>query len=113
MSDTYFLCVMAKKKLDKDKMPCNKPRPANDGVHKRVVKACADGKEKIVRYGAKGYSSNYSDEARKQYRKRHAKEADSSKLTAGYWAYHDLWSKGSTVYRDGKKSGKGERFKKK
>ena len=100
-------------KLSKESMQCNKPRPANDGKHKRVVKACANGQEKIVRYGAKGYSSNYSPEARKQYRKRHTKEANSSKLTAGWWAFHDLWSKGSTVFREGKSSGKGERFAKK
>lgn len=98
-------------RIDKDKMPCNKPRPANDGVHKRVVKACAGGKEKIVRFGAKGYSSNYSAKAREQYRRRHAKEGKSSKLTAGWWSYHNLWNKGSKVYREGLKSGKGERFK--
>jgi hypothetical protein len=102
---------MPAKKLDKSKMPCNKPKADTDGKHKRVVKACANGKEKIVHYGAKGYSSNYSPEARKQYKKRHAKEANSSKLTAGWWAYHDLWSAGSKVYREGKSSGKGERFK--
>lgn len=102
-----------KSRVDKDSMPCNKPRTANDGVHKRVVKACSGGKEKIVRYGAKGYSSNYSPEARKQYKRRHAGEGNSSKLTAGWWAYHDLWSKGGAVYRDGKSSGKGERFKRK
>jgi hypothetical protein len=100
-------------KINKDSMPCNSPRPANDGKHKRVVKACSNGQEKIVRYGAKGYSSNYSAEARKQYRRRHAGEGNSSKLTAGYWAFHDLWSPGSKVYREGKSSGVGERFKKK
>lgn len=99
-------------KINKDSMPCNRPRPANDGKHKRVVKACSNGQEKIVRYGAKGYSSNYSAEARKQYRRRHAGEGNQSKLTAGYWAYHDLWSPGSKVYREGKSSGVGERFKK-
>jgi hypothetical protein len=102
---------MVVRKLDKSKMPCNQPKADTDGKHKRVVKACADGKEKIVHYGAKGYSSNYSAEARAQYKKRHAKEANSSKLTAGHWAYHDLWSKNSRVYREGKTSGKGERFK--
>jgi hypothetical protein len=100
-------------RVNKESMPCNRPRPANDGKHKRVVKACSGGKEKIVRYGAKGYSSNYSAEARKQYRRRHAGEGSASKLTAGYWAYHDLWSPGSKVYREGKSSGVGERFKKK
>ena len=99
--------------IDKKNMPCNKPRPANDGKHKRVVKACSGGEEKIVRYGAKGYSSNYSPEARKQYKKRHAGEGNQSKLTAGYWAMHDLWSPKSKVYREGKNSGVGERFKSK
>lgn len=89
----------------------NKPKPSDDSVHKRMVLAKEGDKVKLVRYGAKGYSSNYSPEAREQYRKRHAKSANASKLTAGWWAYHDLWSKGSTVYRDGKSSGKGERFK--
>ena len=102
---------MPAKKLDKSKMPCNRPKADTDGKHKRVVKACANGKEKIIHYGAKGYSSNYSPEARKQYRKRHAKEGNASKLTAGWWAFHDLWSPGSKVYREGKASGKGERFK--
>lgn len=41
-------------KLNKESMPCNSPRPANDGKHKRVVKACSNGQEKIVRYGARG-----------------------------------------------------------
>ena len=99
--------------IDKKNMPCNKPKPANDGKHKKVVKACSGGKEKIVRYGAKGYSSNYSPEARKQYKQRHAGEGSQSKLTAGYWAMHDLWSPKSKVYREGKTSGVGERFKKK
>jgi hypothetical protein len=99
------------KRIDKDSMKCNTPREANDGIHKRVVKACANGKEKIVRYGAKGYSSNYSAKAREQYRKRHARAANASKLTAAWWALNDLWSKGSKVYREGKTSGKGERFK--
>ena len=99
------------KRVPKSEMPCNKPMKSWLKGKKKVVKACEGGKEKIVRYGAKGYSSNYSDEAREQYRKRHAKEANSSKLTAGHWAYHDLWSKDSKVYREGLKSGKGERFK--
>jgi hypothetical protein len=89
----------------------NKPKDANDGVHKKVVLAKEGDKVKLVRFGAKGYSSNYSDEARKNYKSRHAKSANASKLSAGWWAYHYLWSKGSQVYRSGKTSGKGERFK--
>jgi hypothetical protein len=89
----------------------NKPKNANDGVHKKVVLAKVGDKIRLIRFGAKGYSSNYSAKAREQYRKRHRKEAGASKLTAGWWAYHYLWSRGSQVYRSGKSSGKGERFK--
>jgi len=89
----------------------NKPKDANDGKHKKVVLAKEGDKVRMVRFGAKGYSSNYSSKAREQYRKRHAKEANSSKLTAGFWSYNHLWSRGSQVYRSGKSSGKGERFK--
>ena len=38
-------------KIDKDKMKCNKPRRTPEGPKKFVVKACEDGKEKIIRYG--------------------------------------------------------------
>lgn len=89
----------------------NKPKDAKDGVHKKVVLAKEGDKVRMVRFGAKGYSSNYSPEARAQYRKRHAKEANSSKLTAGWWALNYLWRKNSQVYRSGRKSKHGERFK--
>lgn len=98
---------------DKSKMKCNTPQKSDRAGKKRMVKACENGQEKLIHYGAKGYSSNYSPEAREQYRRRHASEGDASKLTAGWWAYHDLWSKGSKVYREGKTSGVGERFKSK
>jgi hypothetical protein len=89
----------------------NKPKNATDGTHKKVVLAKEGDRVRIVRFGAKGYSSNYSAEARKNYRSRHAKSANASKLTPGWWAYHHLWSKSSQVYRSGRTSGKGERFK--
>ena len=38
-------------KIQKDKMPCNKPRRDVKGGKKSVVKACSGGKEKIVRFG--------------------------------------------------------------
>ncbi len=36
-------------KVDKDRMKCNSPRRTSGGSKKFVVKACKDGKEKIVR----------------------------------------------------------------
>jgi hypothetical protein len=37
--------------IDKSKMKCNKPQRTPDGPKKFVVKACKDGKEKIIRFG--------------------------------------------------------------
>ena len=38
-------------KIDKSKMKCNKPKRQISGGKKSVVKACKDGKEKIIRFG--------------------------------------------------------------
>ena len=56
---------------DKDSMKCNKPRPSTSPGKKMMVKACEDGKEKIVHFGAKGYGHNYSKAARKSFRHGH------------------------------------------
>ena len=45
------------KKLDKSKMKCNKPkRTPGHATKSHVVKACANGKEKIIRFGQQGVS---------------------------------------------------------
>lgn len=85
----------------------NRPKNANDGVHKKMVLAKEGDRVKLIRFGAIDYSSNYSAEARRQYRRRHAKEANASKLTAGWWSYHYLWSPSSPVYH----TGRSERYK--
>ena len=42
-------------RVDKDKMPCNKPRRTPDHPTKsHIVKACEGGKEKIIRFGQQG-----------------------------------------------------------
>ena len=42
-------------KVDKAKMPCNKPRRTPDHPTKsHIVKACEGGKEKIIRFGQQG-----------------------------------------------------------
>ena len=45
---------MATKKVDKKSMPCNKPRATPGAKKSHVVKACKNGKEKIVRFGQSG-----------------------------------------------------------
>ena len=81
-----------KKALNKKTMPCNKPRPSPNPNKKRVVKACANGQEKIIHYGATGYGHNYSAKARKSFKARHNCSSATNKLTAKYWACKNLWA---------------------
>ena len=76
---------------DKSKMKCNSPRPSDRAGKKKMVKACANGKEKLIHYGAEGYGHNYSAAARKSFRARHGCESAGDKLSARYWACKDLW----------------------
>jgi hypothetical protein len=89
----------------------NKPKRTPGAAKKFAVLAKEGDRAKLVRFGQPGYSSNYSPEARKAYRTRHAKEATQSKLTPGWWSYHYGWKKGGPVSRAGQKSKHGERFK--
>ena len=58
---------MTGKRLNKAKMPCNKPRRAAAGSSKKsVVKACSGGKEKIIRFGDKKMSIKKGTPARKK-----------------------------------------------
>ena len=76
-------------KVDKDKMACNKPKRDVQGGKKSVVKACANGKEKIIRFGDANMTIKKSDpERRKNFRARHGcdKAGAKNKLTAKYWS---------------------------
>lgn len=80
-------------KVDKDKMPCNKPRRAPSGSAKKsVVKACktdASGKvtAKIVRFGDPNMTIKKSNPARrKSFRARHKCDEKKDKFSAGYWS---------------------------
>jgi hypothetical protein len=90
----------------------NAPKATPGHPTKKFVVAGKSGDDvKLVRFGAKGYSNNYSPEARAAYRSRHAGEGAQPKTTAGYWAYNYLWSAGGNVSRAGKGTKRGERFK--
>ena len=78
--------------LGKASMPCNKPRPSTRPGKKRMVKACENGKERLVHFGAKGYGNNYSAAARKSFRARHNRDNPGTKLSAKYWACKNLWA---------------------
>ena len=88
-------------KIDKDKMPCNKPRTTDSHKGKsHVVKACEDGKEKIIPFGEKGAStagkpkkgeSEKMKKKRKSFKARHAKNIKKGKMSAAYWADKVKW----------------------
>ena len=49
---------MARKPVSKAKMPCNKPKRTTGHPKKsHIVKACKNGKEKIIRFGEQGAST--------------------------------------------------------
>jgi hypothetical protein len=83
------------KSFDKDKMKCNKKRylkkgETGYGKQQKVVKACDDGKERIVKFGsAKMRNNKDKPKNRKSFRSRMNCDTPGSKLKARYWACKD------------------------
>jgi hypothetical protein len=82
---------------DKDKMKCNKPVKSTQKGKKKMVKACKDGEEKLIHFGAEGYKHNYSKEAKKSFRARHKCDTAKDRLSARYWACKNLWGKNKKI----------------
>ena len=59
---------------------------------KAVVAVRVGGKVKIIRFGAQGMGHNYSPEARKSFKARHAKNIAKGKSSAAYWANKVFWA---------------------
>jgi hypothetical protein len=87
--------AVAAARLAKEDMACNKPQQAPKGdKHKYVVKACQGGKEKIVRFGARGYEdyTQHKDEGRRaNFKARHNCSDKKDKLTPGWWSCNHSW----------------------
>ena len=79
---------MPSKRVNKAKMPCNKPRRQTSGGKKFVVKACDKGQEKIIRFGDANMSIKKDKPARKKsYCARSGGiKGKSNKLSANYWS---------------------------
>ena len=92
----------------KKNMPCNRVRPPTSKGKKKMVKACSNGQERIIHFGAKGYGHNYSPAARKSFKARHKCGSATNKLTARYWACKHLWAGkgGSTASSPKSRKGK-------
>lgn len=76
----------------KSKMKCNVVRPSTRPGKKKMVKACSNGTEKLIHFGAKGYGHNYSAAARKSFKARHKCSTANDKLSARYWSCKKLWA---------------------
>jgi hypothetical protein len=87
----------------KSEMKCNSPKaqPVGDSLtgKSHVVKACEDGKEKLIRFGQrgvkgspkkKGESKAYASR-RHRFQTRHAKNISKGKMSAAYWANKVKW----------------------
>jgi hypothetical protein len=94
---------MAKKASSAKKdMKCNQAKRTPDHPKKsHIVKACANGKEKIIRFGEQGAKtagkpkdgeSKAMKEKRASFKARHAKNIKKGKMSAAYWADREKWS---------------------
>jgi hypothetical protein len=95
------------KPVKKSEMACNKPRATPDHPKKsHVVKACANGKEKVIRFGQQGKKvgevsgtagkpkageSDTMKAKRKSFKARHAKNIAKGPMSAAYWADKVKW----------------------
>jgi len=92
---------MATKPVKKASMPCNKPKRTPGHPKKsHVVKACENGKEKIIRFGEQGAKTAGKPKAgeseamrkkRASFKARHAKNIAKGKMSAAYWADKTKW----------------------
>jgi hypothetical protein len=73
----------------------NKPKLlTNDSTHKGIVLAKEGDEVKLLRFGDATMGHNYSPEARKSFKARHAKNIAKGKMSKAYWADKLLWTKG-------------------
>ena len=88
------------KQLSKDRLKCNKPKKTPSHKTKsHVVKACKDGKEKIIRFGQQGVKGagknpkSAKEKARKKsyYARHNAQGKPTTKLSAKYWSHKVKW----------------------
>tara|TARA_Y100000004_G_scaffold190015_1_gene246490 strand:+ start:172 stop:498 length:327 start_codon:yes stop_codon:yes gene_type:complete len=71
----------------------NKPIKTSKYGKKGVVAIRENDKVKIIHFGdATGMGHNYSAEARKSFKARHAKNIAKGKTSAAYWANKVLWA---------------------
>ena len=90
-------------RIDKSKMPCNKPKRLSSGPKSHVVKACCDKcgpNGKLIKFGQRGAStagkpkegeSDRMKAKRKSFKARHGKNIAKGPVSAAYWADKVKW----------------------
>lgn len=84
-------------KVNKKAMKCNSPKRTPSHPKKsHIVKACANGTEKVIRFGQQGVKGagknpkTAKEKARKKaYYARHGPSSD--KMSAKYWSHKTKW----------------------
>ena len=64
----------------------------SEGGKKGKVGILVNGKPKLIRFGDASMGHNYSAEARKSFKARHAKNIAKGPTSAAYWANKCLWA---------------------
>lgn len=87
--------------VDKKEMKCNSPKRTPGHPKKsHIVKACFDGKEKIIRFGEQGAStagkpktgeSDRMKAKRASFKARHGKNIAKGKSSAAFWSDKIKW----------------------
>jgi hypothetical protein len=71
----------------------NKPKKTpSHPTKKGVVMAKEGDRFKLIRFGDQKMGHNYSSEARKSFKSRHAKNIAKGKMSAAYWADKAFWA---------------------
>jgi hypothetical protein len=90
---------MAEKGLA-ETLACNKPkRTPSHKTKSHVVKACENGKEKIIRFGQQGVKGSPKKKGeseayrkrRESFKARHAANIKKGKMSAAYWSNVTKW----------------------
>ena len=101
MADKRKQAAVAAKRYQKSEMACNKPQKTHGHPTKsHIVKACDNGKQKLIRFGEQGAEtagkpkegeSDRMKQKRASFKARHAKNIAKGKMSAAYWANREKW----------------------
>ena len=70
----------------------NKTKRSDRPGKKGMVLAKEGERIKLIHYGDSSMGHNFSSEARKSFKARHAKNIQKGKMSAAYWADKKLWA---------------------